>query len=187
MTVEGIARVVRIDGDVAWFEPEQTTSCGHCASSAACGAGSAATGTGNGIGSIARRIEFRRFPLADSHGLQVGERVVVGVAERSLVKASAIAYALPLATALLAGGAGQAWLGGDLGAMAGMAAGLAAGLLAARLLARGMSRRGELSPRFLRRAGSPPPKSPCGDLPPGGPETLGTAQRVSAGETCHTA
>ena len=151
-TVEGIARVVRIEDGLAWFEPEQTTSCGHCASSAACGAGSAATGSGNGIGSIARRIEFRRFSLADSRGLQVGERVVVGVGERSLVKASAIAYALPLLTALLAGAVGQSLLGGDLGAMTGMAAGLAAGLFATRLLARGMARRGELSPRFLRRA-----------------------------------
>ncbi|HZV54587.1 MAG TPA: SoxR reducing system RseC family protein, partial [Rhodocyclaceae bacterium] len=41
---------MRIEDGVAWFEPEQTTSCGHCASSAACGVGSSATGGGSGIG-----------------------------------------------------------------------------------------------------------------------------------------
>ena len=151
-TVEGIARVVSIDGGVAWFEPEQTTSCGHCASSAACGVGSSATGSGTGIGSIARRIEFRRFPLDDANGLHVGERVVVGVDDRSLIKASLTAYAIPLVTALTAGGITQGIYDSDLLTMAAMATGLFGGLLIARIAARHLSRRGELSPRYLRRA-----------------------------------
>lgn len=151
-TVEGIARVVRIDGGTAWFEPEQTTSCGHCASSAACGAGSSATGSGSGIGSIARRIEFRRFPLDNASGLHVGDRVVVGVDDRSLIKASLTAYAIPLVTALSAGGFAQGAYGDDLLTMAAMVTGLLGGLLIARIVARTLTRRGELSPRFLRRA-----------------------------------
>ena len=158
-TVEGIARVVRIDGDVAWFEPEQTTSCGHCASSAACGTGSAATGTGSGIGSIARRIEFRRFAMTDSRGLQVGDRVVVGVSERALVKASATAYALPLLTAFVAAGIAQAMAGDDGITLLAMVGGLVAGFFAAGRVASALERHGELAPRYLRRAG---PTDTCG-------------------------
>lgn len=151
-TVEGIARVVSIDHGVAWFEPEQTTSCGHCASSAACGAGSSATGGGSGIGSIARRIEFRRFALDNANGLHVGDRVVVGVDDRSLIKASLTAYAIPLVTALTAGSLAQSAYDSDLLTMAAMATGLFGGLLIARIVARTLTRRGELSPRYLRRA-----------------------------------
>jgi sigma-E factor negative regulatory protein RseC len=151
-TVEGIARVVRIDGGTAWFEPEQTTSCGHCASSAACGAGSSATGSGTGIGSIARRIEFRRFALDNANDLHVGDRVVIGVNDQSLLKASLTAYAIPLITALTAGGLMQGAYGDDLLTMAAMVTGLIGGLLIARIVARILTRRGELSPRFLRRA-----------------------------------
>ncbi|HNH35894.1 MAG TPA: SoxR reducing system RseC family protein, partial [Rhodocyclaceae bacterium] len=95
-TVEGIARVVRVDGGMAWLEPEQTTSCGHCASSSSCGA--------KGIGTVGARLEARRFPLDNDDALRVGERIVVGVDDRSLLKAAALAYGLPLAAALLAGG-----------------------------------------------------------------------------------
>lgn len=151
-TVEGIARVVRIDGGTAWFEPEQTTSCGHCASSAACGATSAATGTGNGIGSIARRIEFRRFALDNANDLHIGDRVVVGVNDQSLIKASLTAYAIPLVTAFAAGGFAQSAYGDDLLTMATMVTGLFGGLLIARIVARTLTRRGELTPHFLRRA-----------------------------------
>ena len=151
-TVEGIARVVKLEDGVAWFEPEQTTSCGHCASSAACGASSAATGSGNGIGSIARRIELRRFPLDAAAGLRIGDRVVVGVSERALLKASATAYAIPLMVALAAGSIAQAAFGDDLATMIAMAAGLLLGLLAARMAASMLGARGELTPRYLRRA-----------------------------------
>ena len=149
-TVEGIARVVRIDGGTAWFEPEQTTSCGSCASAATCGAGSGAGKSG--IGTVASRNAARRFPLDNPHGLVVGERVVIGVDERSLLKASLTAYVIPLFTSLSAGGFVQGAYGSDLLTMAAMATGLFGGMLIARIVARTLTRRGELSPRFLRRA-----------------------------------
>ncbi|MCK9388215.1 MAG: SoxR reducing system RseC family protein [Sulfuritalea sp.] len=148
-TVEGFARVVRIDAGVAWLEPEQTGGCGSCASAASCGAGSGSPG----IGSVANRIAARRFPLDNPHGLMVGERVVIGVDERSLLKASLTAYAIPLVTALTAGGITEGMFGSDLVTMAAMASGLGLGLLAARIAARQLARRGDLAPRFLRRAG----------------------------------
>lgn len=145
--VEGIARVVRVEGGIAWFEPEQTTSCGHCASSAACG-----TAASTGIGSVASRIELRRFSLDNPAHLRVGERVVVGVDDRALIKGALTAYALPLLTALTAGGLAQGAAGDDLITMASMVSGLFFGLAVARIAARHLSARGELAPRFLRRA-----------------------------------
>ena len=145
-TVEGIARVVRVDAGVAWLEPEQTTSCGSCASAATCGAESP------GIGTVASRNAARRFPLDNPHGLVVGERVVIGVDDRSLLKASLTAYAIPLVAALAAGGMAESAFGSDLVSMAAMAGGLALGLLAAGVAAHRLSARGELAPRFLRRA-----------------------------------
>ncbi len=151
-TVEGIARVVRVEGSVAWLEPEQTTSCGSCASSAACAAASPGP---SGIGSVARRIEARRFKLDNPSGaasLREGERIVIGVGDRALIKASLLAYGLPLVTAFVAAGCVQDAYGSDALTMLGMAGGMAAGLLVARLGARHLGRRGDLSPRFLRRA-----------------------------------
>jgi sigma-E factor negative regulatory protein RseC len=143
-TVEGIARVVGIEGDIAWLEPEQTSGCGSCASASSCGA--------KGIGTVANRMAARRFPLDNANGLMIGERVVVGVDDRSLVKASLIAYALPLLTALTAGGIAESVYGSDLASMGAMVFGLAFGLVVARIGARHLSSRGELAPRFLRRA-----------------------------------
>ncbi|HUX63853.1 SoxR reducing system RseC family protein [Sulfuricella sp.] len=142
--VEGIAHVVAVEGTMAWLEPEQTTSCGSCASSSACGA--------KGIGTTASRLEARRFSLENQAGLAVGERVVVGIRENALVKASLTAYAIPLATALIAGTLAQWAEGRDGITMAAMAGGLLLGLGLARLGASRLSTRGELAPRFLRRA-----------------------------------
>ena len=142
--VEGYAQVVAVEGDVAWLEPEQTSSCGSCASSSACGA--------KGIGTLANRLEARRFSLPNHDGLRVGERVVVGISEKALVKASLTAYAIPLAAMLFCGAMAQWAAGSDLISMAAMAGGLVLGLAGARLNAGRLNARGELSPHYLRRA-----------------------------------
>lgn len=142
--VEGFAFVVAIEGETAWLEPEQTTSCGGCASASACGA--------KGIGTLAERLEARRFSLPNRDGLRVGERVVVGVSEKALVKASLTAFAIPLAAMLFCGAMAQWAAGNDLVTMVAMLGGLALGLLGARLNAKRLNARGELSPHYLRRA-----------------------------------
>jgi sigma-E factor negative regulatory protein RseC len=143
--VEGIARIVKVEGDVIWLEPEQSTSCGGCASAAMCGA--------KGIGSIARRIEARRFPLDNpAAGLVVGERIVVGVHDGALIKASLTAYAIPLTLALGAGVVVQSLAGSDGLTLLAMFAGLGLGLMAAHFIAGRLKARGELAPRFIRRA-----------------------------------
>lgn len=142
--VEGYAHVVAVEGGTAWLEPEQTSSCGGCASASACGA--------KGIGTLADRLEARRFSLPNHDGLRVGERVVVGVSEKALVKGSLTAFAIPLAAMLFCGAMAQWVAGNDLLSMLAMLVGLALGLLGARLNARRLNARGELSPQYLRRA-----------------------------------
>lgn len=142
--VEGIAHVVKVDGKLAWLVPEQTSSCGSCASASVCGS--------KGIGTIANRLEARRFQLVNDAGLRVGERVVVGIRENALIKASITAYAIPLATLLTAGALAQWVAGSNLITMAAMFAGLALGLVFARMGAGRMLLRGDLAPRFIRRA-----------------------------------
>lgn len=142
--VEGIALVVAVEGNLAWLVPEQSTSCAGCSSASACGS--------KGIGTVASRLEARRFQLVNDAGLRVGDRVVVGIRENALLHASLTAYAIPLA-ALLAAGALAQWLAGnDFVTMAAMLAGLALGLWLARARAGRLLSRGDLAPRFLRRA-----------------------------------
>ncbi len=142
--IEGIAHVVAVDGATAWLVPEQTSSCGGCASASACGS--------KGIGTTASRLEARRFQLVNDVGLRVGEQVVVGIRENALLKASITAYAIPLATLLIAGALAQWGAGSDIVTMAAMFAGLALGLWMARLGAGRLMVRGDLAPRFIRRA-----------------------------------
>jgi sigma-E factor negative regulatory protein RseC len=160
-TIEGIARVVHVEGAMAWLEPEQTSSCGSCASSASCsGASQGATG----IGTVASRLEARQFLVANPPGpleLRKGERIVIGIDNRALIKGSLIAYALPLVSALGAGGLVQSAYDSDPATMLGMAAGLALGLLAARVCASRLSAQGALAPRILRRA---KPGETCGTV-----------------------
>lgn len=150
---EGLARVVSLAGDVAWLEPEQTTACGGCASAKVCGAEPGS-----------RRLVARRFALVNHEGLRVGERVVVGVSSRTLLRASMIAYGLPLVLMLVSGVTAQKLIGGDGAAAAATLAGLIAGLALVRLWSKRSSARGELTPHFIRRAPAPEHDGACNGL-----------------------
>lgn len=151
--VEGIVRVVRLEGGSAWLEPEQTAGCGSCAASAACGTASAQA---PGIGTITSRLEARRFKLDDvpeQLHLRVGDRIVIGLDNRALIKGSLIAYALPLFTSLMGCAVGNGLYDGSDGAtLLGAVVGLAVGLLGTKILASRLTARGDLAPQFLRWA-----------------------------------
>ena len=142
--VEGTAHVIAVEGNMVWLVPETGSSCGGCASASACGS--------KGIGTTASRLEARRFQIVNDYNLRVGERVVVGIRENSLLKASLTAYAIPLATLLSAGALAQWAAGSDLVTMLSMIAGLVLGLMFARMGAGRLLARGDLAPRFIRRA-----------------------------------
>jgi sigma-E factor negative regulatory protein RseC len=142
--IEGIAHVVAVKGDRAWLEPEQTGSCGGCAASGMCGA--------KGIGTVANRLEARRFVILNEHGLINGERVVVGIREHALLQASLTAYALPLGSMFGCGILAQWFAGRDGVTLAAMVAGLVLGFGLMRLRAQHLQAKGVLSPQYLRRA-----------------------------------
>ena len=142
--VEGIAQVVKIEGKTAWLVPEQGSSCGSCASATACGS--------KGIGTTASRLDNRRFRIDNDANLAIGERVVFGIRDNVLLKASITAYAIPLATLVLAGSLAQWMFGSDTITMAAMVAGLVIGLGISRMEAGRLQTRGDLAPLFLRRA-----------------------------------
>lgn len=142
--IEGIARVVRVEGKAAWLIPEQGTSCGSCASASACGS--------KGTSTTTARLENRRFQIENEANLVVGDRVVFGIRDDVLLKASATAYAIPLATMVLGGALAQWKFGSDLATMAATIAGLVVGMGISRIVAGHLQAGGGLAPRFLRRA-----------------------------------
>lgn len=149
--LEGTARVVAVEGGIAWLEPEQTTACGGCKANKVCG-----------VDPGSPRLKARRFSMPNVHELRVGERVVVGVDEGTVLRASATLYGIPLLT-MLAGGliAQKAYGMGDLGAAAGTVAGLLLGLVVIRLLSARSAARGAHAPRFIRRVYGPGPGGDC--------------------------
>lgn len=144
--VEAEARVVAIEGKVAWLQPEHRSGCGACASASLCGAATLARAAGSGP---ARRLAARCVPVAADR-LAVGDRIVVGLRDDALARAALTAYALPLAAMLGAALAAETGGAGESMIALAMAGGLAAGLA----LARWAGARAAEGPRVLRHAGT---------------------------------
>jgi len=147
---EGFARVVAVEGGFALLEPEQTTACGGCHAAAACG-----------VDAGSKRLVARRFQLPNDHGLRVGERVVVGIGEGTVMRASLAAFGIPLLTMLGSGVTAQKLGGSDLFAIGATLVGLGVGLLIVRLWTARKVSSGELIPHFIRRAGFVPSGGAC--------------------------
>jgi sigma-E factor negative regulatory protein RseC len=150
-TIEAVAKVVAFEQGRVVLEPEPTGSCSGCMSAALCG-----TPSGN-----TRRMLAKRFTLADTDGLRVGDRVVIGLGGGSLMRASLTAYGIPLLGMLVAMVTIDRLGGGETRTMVAAAVGLGAGILIARLSASRLAARGDLSPRFIRRAYGPGPGDGC--------------------------
>lgn len=123
--IEGLARVVGVDGDQVWLATEAPAACGSCATKSACGSGSAK-----------RRASWRvpRSLGPNQALLALGDSVHVGVDRNALTRASLTAYLLPLVTMLLAAGVVQD--AGNGVAIAAAMIGLLMGVLLARVLTR---------------------------------------------------
>lgn len=146
--LEGVARVVAVRGHRIWVEPEQGGSCGGCASAATCGS--------KGIGSLASRLEGRRFFLEREDGdglgdLSVGERLVIGFGEQSISAVAALAYGVPLLTSLSAAVFVQESAGRDGLTLLAAIAGLGFGFALTKVVSGRLKARGRLTPRVLRR------------------------------------
>jgi sigma-E factor negative regulatory protein RseC len=142
------AEVIEVDGEHAWVETRRKAVCDACAVRKGCGSGI-----------ISRMFRGRaRLRVENTIGARVGERVVLGIEDSALVRASLAVYMMPLVWMLLGALAGQmaanalAWERTDgITALAGVF-GLLAGFLWLRRYARHSARDPAHRPNMLRFA-----------------------------------
>ncbi|MCL7461259.1 SoxR reducing system RseC family protein [Pseudomonas sp. NW5] len=127
--IEESARVVAVEAGAVWVETLRRSTCSACSASAGCG-----QGLMEKLGVGQRRGYVRALCRAP---VQVGDQVVIGIAEALLVRSSLLVYLLPL-LGLFAGALLAEWLA--LGESFVILAALA-GLLPPWLLVRSYSRR----------------------------------------------
>lgn len=90
--IEENARVIAIDGDIAWVETQRKSTCGSCSAKTSCGTSLLERFVG-------QRNKQLTVTLVD--GIKVGDDVVLGLDEGSLLRGSFAVYMLPLLTMLL--------------------------------------------------------------------------------------
>lgn len=146
--IEETAEVVGIDGDGVWVETARRSTCSGCAAQHGCGTAVLSKVLGT------RRTRIR--VLADIP-LAIGDRVVIGVAERALVRGSLAVYAVPLLALLLGallgrlGADGGVWTSGEAASVVLGLAGLAAGLLWLKRFTRRIQQDRDYQPVVLKR------------------------------------
>jgi sigma-E factor negative regulatory protein RseC len=96
--IEETARIVELDGQLAWVETTRQTSCGSCSVNKGCGTATLAKVLGN------RRTRVRAL---NPKGLGVGEQVVIGIQEDAFLRGSLAIYLVPLAGLMFGGGFGE--------------------------------------------------------------------------------
>jgi sigma-E factor negative regulatory protein RseC len=143
--IEESALVVAVEPGFAWVETRRRSACTSCAVSSHCG-----------TSAISKLFGARvsRLRVRDGIGVEVGDRVVIGLAEGALTRASLLAYLVPLiALMLVASAARTAGVGEGLSALAGLL-GLCLGLWASGRLTGGAVGRRGYRPLLLRRVSS---------------------------------
>jgi len=85
--IEEQGTVVAVQDDWVWVQTERKTVCGQCAANKGCGTSVLAKVLGKKTSSIA---VIKTLPV------KIGDEVVIGIEENSLVKGSLLIYALPL-------------------------------------------------------------------------------------------
>lgn len=139
--VEEKARVIAKSETHVWAEVEHRTGCNACTISKGCGTGAIANYL------IKRSILIKAFnPI----GAEVGDMVIMGVPEGTLLLGSFVLYAMPLLVMFLGAGLGEILMqylgnGESLVISLGLG-GLSVGILGARYIQIGDS----LEPRILR-------------------------------------
>lgn len=85
--IEETALVVETEDGFAWLEAQRKTACGQCAVQKGCGTGVLSKVVGKRITRIKALNEVQA---------QVGESVIVGLSESSLLKSAFVNYLVPL-------------------------------------------------------------------------------------------
>jgi sigma-E factor negative regulatory protein RseC len=81
--------VISADNNSATVQIQRTTSCGHCAAKQGCDSASVANRLGK---------QYMQVKVANHshHAVKVGDNVVVGLPEQSLLKGAILVYLVPL-------------------------------------------------------------------------------------------
>lgn len=141
--IEETATVVRVESGVAWVSSKSRSACGHCGSGNDCGTAMVAKlfGERENLLRLDNRLDARP-----------GEQVVIGVSDALLLKASALAYLLPLLFLIAMVALGQMMgLGEGLGSLLGFV-GLGFGLWAVNHVTGGARGRKNYCPVMLHRS-----------------------------------
>lgn len=117
-------------------------SCARCSAAQGCGRAALAQWFGATI-----PVEVR-----DPLGVSPGERVIVGLDEQVLLRASLAVYGVPLGAMLMLALAAELFIGNEVITVVAAVAGFAAGLIQARLWAHRPDQARQLRPVILRRA-----------------------------------
>lgn len=96
--IEESGLVVQIDVDGTWVETQRRSTCSSCSAQNGCGTSVLAKVLGT------RRSKFR---VLSDVSLQVGDPVIVGIREQSLVRGSLAVYAVPLLMLLVGASLGE--------------------------------------------------------------------------------
>ncbi|CCQ72918.1 SoxR reducing system RseC family protein [Magnetospira sp. QH-2] len=140
--VEGTAVVLAVSAEAVWLRAETKSACGGCSSSKSCG-----------VSALSKFIGLKevKFRLDNSFDATPGERVVVGVTQSALLRASLVAYMVPvlgmIIAAVAASGAGLP----EWGTVAAAGVGLTAGFGLAQIIGRRPGALESLHPVYLRR------------------------------------
>jgi sigma-E factor negative regulatory protein RseC len=81
------AIIVSIENNQTWIETQRKSACGQCAASKGCGTSVLSKVIGN---------KFSKMKALNKINAQVGDEVVVGLNEQSLLKGAFMTYLLPL-------------------------------------------------------------------------------------------
>lgn len=140
--IEERGRVVAVDSGEAWVQTIRQSACHSC---------SARKGCGHRLLSE-RQGQAMQIRVANAIGVQVGDEVMVGIPESSLLKASLMLYLVPLLTMVVGAVLTEQWLSAREGwIILGGVAGLAGGFGWARWFSQRYSRDRNFAPQLLRR------------------------------------
>ena len=151
--IEGLARVVGVDGDQVWLAAEKAAACGSCATRGVCSTGSSKPSAG---------WRVPRIMAGNQGSLALGDIVHIGLDRQALTRAAFATYGLPLFTMLIAAVSQQGE--GDAMAIAAALVGLIVGAVVAKVLVRRW--KDALAPVVLGRATNT--GSSCSPVSPSG-------------------
>lgn len=157
--IEEGARVVAVEGDIAWVETRRQTACGSCAANKGCGTTVLAKVVG---------AKYSRLRVLNTLSARTGDEVVIGIEENALLRGSVIMYVLPILLMMVGAALGERLneqlqlATPDVASIAAGLAGLLAGFAWISRFAGKIGRDGRYQPVMLRRADEVAVHAPLG-------------------------